>query len=249
MKTDPTSKSDDTGHLRSRTISRLAVVAASIVALLAGLLLFESNGSGTPSEMETDSTTLAEHPPRIGVSIASNPPVAEQSIAPELALAISVAPDPAQVAIDSLSNTSVSSAEVVATVPEESAEALLTVKQPEPHKSVVPKTGRPSPSSGPLKTDEVRTPLLENKPSPPGAPSGPATKESTGFVVQLGVFSSTENAEDLRGKLQQAGILAKLETRVQVGPFASKEDALKAQEKLRRLGLGNGMLIPTAKRP
>lgn len=67
------------------------------------------------------------------------------------------------------------------------------------------------------------------------------------FVVQMGVFNSVGNAEDLLAKLKVAGIPAQLETRVQVGPFATRAEALRAQEKLRALGLGKGMLVPPKK--
>lgn len=246
MKPDSANKPEDARRLRSRTISRVAVVAASIVALLAGLLLFESNIPGAPPGAGAGASILDEHSPRIGVAIATQPPAAEQSIAPDLALAVGVAPDPAQEAIDGLSNAS--SGEAPASVPEGSSVAQMPVKQFEPRNYVAPKTGRQSQASDLLKEDSL-SPTLQNHPSRLAVESGPATKVGGSFVVQLGVFSSTENAEDLRGKLQQAGIVAKLETRVQVGPFASREDALRAQERLRKLGLGNGMLITAAKRP
>jgi hypothetical protein len=39
--------------------------------------------------------------------------------------------------------------------------------------------------------------------------------------VQVGVFSNHTNAEELMQKLHEAGIPAQIESRVQVGPFAS----------------------------
>lgn len=63
----------------------------------------------------------------------------------------------------------------------------------------------------------------------------------------MGVFNSVSNAEDMLTKLKVAGIPAQLETRVQVGPFATRAEALRAQEKLRALGLGKGMLVPPKK--
>ncbi|GAA5171291.1 SPOR domain-containing protein [Viridibacterium curvum] len=64
------------------------------------------------------------------------------------------------------------------------------------------------------------------------------------FLVQAGVFANYSNAEELRNKLVAAGIPAQIESRVQIGPFANKQEAAAAQQKLRALGLDGGMLVP-----
>jgi len=63
------------------------------------------------------------------------------------------------------------------------------------------------------------------------------------FFVQLGVFSNVTNAEELRAKLELNGIPSQIEARVQVGPFASRQEAEAAREKLHALGLDGGLLI------
>ncbi len=68
----------------------------------------------------------------------------------------------------------------------------------------------------------------------------PATK---GFVVQIGVFTSYNNAEALRQKLKESGIEARTETRVQLGPFTDRAQAEAAMEKIRSLGI-RGVLVP-----
>jgi DedD protein len=75
----------------------------------------------------------------------------------------------------------------------------------------------------------------------PALPSG-------SFAVQLGVFSNVSNAQELIARLKLAGIPSQLETRVQVGPFANKDEAQRAQDKLRELGLGKGMLVVAGKK-
>ena len=90
-------------------------------------------------------------------------------------------------------------------------------------------------------------------PPAPTAPGKPAIRESPaaarptaggGFLVQVGVFSNLDNAEDLRKKLADAGIPAQIEARVQVGPFATQAEAAAAQRKLKSLGMDPGMLLP-----
>lgn len=70
------------------------------------------------------------------------------------------------------------------------------------------------------------------------APSAlPATSAGGHFVVQLGVFSNPNRAEELVRHLKEKGIRASTETRVHVGPFMNRQEAEKAQAEMRRLGL------------
>ncbi|MBE9609602.1 SPOR domain-containing protein [Chitinilyticum litopenaei] len=55
--------------------------------------------------------------------------------------------------------------------------------------------------------------------------------------MQAGVFLHAARAEKLLEQLQQAGIPAYLETRVQIGPFNNKAEADKAIQKLRSMGI------------
>lgn len=90
-----------------------------------------------------------------------------------------------------------------------------------------------------------------------GQPHAPASRPLTqaaarsttgsGLLLQLGVFSSTVHAEELRAKLELNGIPAQIESRVQVGPFASREEAEQMRDKLKKLGLEGGVLVATKK--
>lgn len=82
---------------------------------------------------------------------------------------------------------------------------------------------------------------VQAKPSP--AEKSPATEE---FMVQLGAFSNGSNARALQKKLQDNKFKAHAElikapggdrTRVRVGPYASREAAEKARERLKALKL------------
>jgi DedD protein len=65
-------------------------------------------------------------------------------------------------------------------------------------------------------------------------------------VVQVGAFADLAKAREVRTKLESAGIKTYTQdvetkdgkrTRVRVGPFATKEEADKAAEKIRKLNL------------
>jgi DedD protein len=66
----------------------------------------------------------------------------------------------------------------------------------------------------------------------------------SGFLLQAGVFSSAQRAEELHAKLTLSGVPSTLETRVQVGPFRTRQEAEAAQEKLRELGIGSLLVAP-----
>ena len=94
-------------------------------------------------------------------------------------------------------------------------------------------------------------PARELAPRVAAAGHAPASKPLSGpqasdnrpvFVVQMGVFNNLANAEELRAKLELAGIPAQIEARVKVGPFGSREEAEAARKKLIELGLEPGFL-------
>jgi DedD protein len=77
------------------------------------------------------------------------------------------------------------------------------------------------------------------------APAGHAAGDES-FVVQLGAFSNATNAKALQKKLQDNKFKAYTElvknaggdrTRVRVGPYASREDAEKARDRLKSMKL------------
>jgi rare lipoprotein A len=77
------------------------------------------------------------------------------------------------------------------------------------------------------------------------ADAASATGESQGVFLQLGAFSSADNAENLRARLaSELDWLTKAIRiqpgdvyRVQLGPYGSRDDAEKAAEKI-RIALG-----------
>lgn len=80
----------------------------------------------------------------------------------------------------------------------------------------------------------------------PGAKASAAHGAKETFAVQLGAFSKAANAKQLQAKLNESGIKSFTDmlktpsgekTRVRAGPYASREEAEKVQEKLKKMGL------------
>ncbi|MBS1160055.1 MAG: Sporulation related protein [Proteobacteria bacterium] len=111
-----------------------------------------------------------------------------------------------------------------------------------PESSVAPSElageGRPTP---PAAKPSAR--VVEARPAPVVPPSGMARLFS-GFLLQAGVFTSPQRAEELHAKLTLSGVPSTLETRVQVGPFRTRQEAEAAQLKLRELGIETVLLPP-----
>lgn len=82
------------------------------------------------------------------------------------------------------------------------------------------------------------------RPAQPSAPPEPRPGERV-YVLQLGVFSNPDNAKQLVERLNREGIRAYSETRVQVGPFATRAEAEQARAALQRLGL-SAVIAPQA---
>ncbi|WP_410498005.1 SPOR domain-containing protein [Chitinibacter sp. S2-10] len=80
-------------------------------------------------------------------------------------------------------------------------------------------------------------PAINNTAIKPASNFPAPVSNSRGFSVQAGVFLLSNNAEKLLGQLQQAGIPAYLETRVQIGPFKNKAEADAAVKKLKAMGI------------
>jgi DedD protein len=77
-----------------------------------------------------------------------------------------------------------------------------------------------------------------------GVPAAEVPAAAKGYVIQLGVFASLENAEALRARLEGLGIPARLESRVVVGPFPDQAAARAAQVRLRDAGQEVGLIVP-----
>ncbi|UGQ45027.1 SPOR domain-containing protein [Massilia endophytica] len=99
-----------------------------------------------------------------------------------------------------------------------------------------PKRAEAKPEPKESRSDDARAlAILEGKPA-----------ASTRYVIQIAALSKQDKVEELQGKLREAGIRSTAQkvstangelTRVQAGPFASKEEAEKVRAKLTKIGL------------
>lgn len=152
------------------------------------------------------------------------------------------------------------STEVQAPVPETEPEPVVPSKaQASPAKAAEAKPA-PKPvqkaEAKPLKAEVVHKSETAHKVEPvhksePAHKAEPGTKASSGFVVQLGAFSNLDNAKQRQSKLSSIGVKFYTETlktpsgvklRVRAGPFATRQDAEKLQEKLKASGIQDGII-------
>jgi len=87
--------------------------------------------------------------------------------------------------------------------------------------------GKPAMSAAAVQSP-AQAPALQNR---------PVSLQPKAFEVQLGVFTDIDNAKQLQARLAQHGIPSHTETRVQIGPFKSRDEADRAREKLKALGV------------
>jgi DedD protein len=95
--------------------------------------------------------------------------------------------------------------------------------------------------------DDLREPALRAPDTVPSTQSSvrPRKTPSQGvYIVQAGTFKSTANAQALQKQLQRAGIPARLETRVQLGPFKNRRDADTALARAKKLGIAAVLIGP-----
>ena len=190
-----------------------------------------------------------------------DPALAAQSGAAKSALTNSAGLDPHEEVVTKDSKTEVKSEPKVETKPELKAEAKPEIKaetKPEPKAEPKPETKpetKPEPKTEAKKDvkAEAKTDakdgakakaLLDGKDTPKAG-------EAVRSVVQVGAYADLTKAKEARAKLESAGFKTytqEVDTkdgkriRVRVGPFASKEEADKTAEKIRKLNLQTSVL-------
>ena len=129
------------------------------------------------------------------------------------------------------------------------AEKPLTKPATSRQAAVRPSEPVPPAAAPAAKPDPARELARSGPGTPRRAPASRPITQATErqFALQMGVFNTLANAEDLRAKLELHGIPATIEARVHAGPFASREEADAARIKLKELGLDGGLLITMKK--
>lgn len=225
--------------LRRRARHRLiGAVVLVFVAVVAFPLLFDSQ----PRPVSVDTPILI--PDR-----QSTPPLTPGASVPEAQAPVRPLLPPASAAVPAHASLEHGKEEVVpaaapapAAAPEKPADAA-TAKAPEPppagprDKPVAEAADKPA--AKPVDDGQKARALLEGK-------TPPADTDQR-LVIQVGAFSDADKIREVRRKLEQAGLKnytqtiegkdGKRTTRIRVGPFDSRAEADKAQERVRKLGL------------
>ncbi len=131
--------------------------------------------------------------------------------------------------------------------------AVQAKPEPKPEQKAAPAKAEVSPANTASKPPEPRAAspvdakLLARKPEEAKAKPAPATSNGDQWVVQLGAYRDQANVRNLTAKLKQQGYNFYTEmlpapdgsskTRVRAGPFASKEAAETARERIKRIGV------------
>jgi DedD protein len=204
-------------ELRQRLIKRVAMAAVAIAALLGGLALIDQYSMAPPTAHPT---------PPVTKPTPSKPPEA--------------APTPPAPQVEPTVATPVTSeqtsAPVLVTVPGAAAKAVGK-----------PTTGAPSGVTLPGKVAVSENDRPTAKPAAVHADAAVTEAGPKQFVFQMGIFNDVANAQRLDEKLKAGGVPSRIEARVQVGPFKTREEAEAARKKLSQLGISPGILIPVKK--
>lgn len=230
--------------LRRRLLKRLAVAGGLVVALVGALVMFDALyvrtepepsprvaavGTVTPERKEPEVPVEEKAVEPADAEAAKDKP-AEAPAEPELTTAPSVLPP---VARPERPLTVPATARPAMMRPVEPIAAAKPAAEPVPPRSAAPRAAAMPGST-----------MSSTKSVPPLAAVSESVKR---FLVQIGVFTNPANAEELRAKLELAGLPTRIETHVQVGPFASRQEVDQAREKLKAMGLDPGVLIAAKK--
>ena len=241
-------QADDYAALKRRLLARIVFAVVVLAGLLASLAVFdrmnapepapEKRGT-TPVEQRSSLPAPASSPkdaaapsdtikseltrpdmPGGGVAQTEAPAVPEGSTTPQATL------------------PAVAAGEKPLTRPASGRHALMRSPEAPAPTAIRPDSAhQPGPARVPSSTAASRG----TDPAPVSRPLAQAAEKP--FALQLGVFSDVANAEELRAKLEKAGIRASIEARVHVGPFATRAEADAARVKLRELGISEAVLF------
>ena len=224
---------DDDEALKKRLVGRMALAAVLSVALLGGLALFDALNA--PEKPAPAPTPVAALPPAPEAKPAEAAKPEEKPEAKAEADAKEGKDEPA--AEPERTESAGASAlrghrERPLTKPAEARPAMMKPTEPAAPPPLAEETAR-----------IAKPPVASHAPA--SRPLSRAAEAGKRFLLQLGVFNNVANAEELRARLELNGIPSQVEARVQVGPFASRQEAEEARQKLAALGIDPGVVIAT----
>ncbi|NMG74270.1 SPOR domain-containing protein [Aromatoleum diolicum] len=223
--------------LRKAALQRAGFATIALLLLLAAALWLPDTDEVTqpPSvpvavSPQDDSQAAVEASPPATLSLPASDPVAPQ------AEAAAAPPDPPML-------TWVPGGTVSSVSPATAQPAPATTEPTEP--ATTAQVPAPDVPGNPATVTSSIAPAPAAEPSVPKLPASPPP--GPGYLVQLGVFLDTENAEGLRRELARKGYPAHLQSRVVLGPFPDRQAALAAQEKVRRERKLDGIILQPRK--
>ena len=237
----------DEEEQRTALMRRVVVAGAMIAMLIGALAVFDS--SRRPNEPVPAPQAKPEAPAQLPAAVAEAPPLPPAEEAPVKVSPVNLLDEPPPLP----EGTAPPDRTDVVQVPErqersgkvERQEAVAPASVPTP-RAAPPVAGRlvighetPAPAAP--------VPAISRAPAPVTAPAPaplPASGPIQGYVVQVGVFSSVANAEEVRARLALNGIPSQIEARVHVGPFRSRAEADEARTRLRAIGLDSAAPVP-----
>lgn len=265
-KTTPHTDSGADEDLRKRLLQRVALAAGVVVILLGGLVYFDS--TVVRNEPGREEVAKVEAPPRpiekTGEEQAAGDKTSEEKLAGDkVAEAPAGESAPAEAVAEKPGAAATEKPAPVAVAPEPEAEPEVTeaprtaprAERPltvpaRPQQAMV-RSGEPTVAAQKRESAKEATAApvarIATPPAPASRPIASAVATTRQFLVQAGVFNNLANAEELRAKIEAAGVPARIEARVQVGPFASRQEAEQAREKLKALGLDPGLIMAARK--
>ena len=235
-------------EIRRRLTRRLVAAGVLIVVLLGALAIFDQL-----SRMEPD----APPPPKaVAKTEPPSPPVVGPSVRTDGQYPVGAPPPPPiqPSVVEPPPKPEVAAEPAVAAPPPAVTPAARPATRPIA-RPIAPLPAVPVPAPAPAETVPEGTSGGEIKPAPATATAAavPTTAARPliqqlrrGYVLQAGVFMSTERAEEMRARLAVSGVPVTIESRVQVGPFATSQEAAAAREKIKALGIET-IVIPPAR--
>lgn len=235
-----------TNRLRQRLVGGLVVLALAVLLLP---LWLDGGGLKTPSVQPVPKAPTISQPAQITIP---TPPPAQQQILenPPASTVPDTEPKPA----DSQASSGVVLQPSKVPAPSAESTAPTSTKQPpessvqnEPAKKPTPAAPAPVAPATPV----AKTPAPSTE--KPEAPRPASVSSNQLWVVQLGSFSDELNAKGLARSVSEAGfkveiipLFAKKGTvwRVRVGPYASRDLAVKATTQLREKLGRDGLVMP-----
>lgn len=256
-KNEASSNPEAAGDLRGTLVRRLAVAGILVAVLLAVLAFFDYLAN--PEEPETPVFTKpVPVPPKKEVTQPVTPTESLPEPPKPEAVPEKPAESPPKPEVPAQPATPVPEVRPEAKAPAKPAAPPVPAQPVAPKPAPAPQAAKPAPAvpappPAAAPAPAARTPV-EPRVAQPLAPRPPEAvppahqvpaplRLFAGYVVQAGVFTSVQRAEELHAKLTLNGIPSTLEARVQAGPFKNRAEAAAAQEKMKALGI-EAVLIP-----